>query len=99
MERPNCELNSTYDWIRQISVSVDIYITPDGLDADSQSTAGRRRRQSDTDVPMFVTMEGTEPSNSFVLNTTTGDDRGEGKHYGVHHYYCMEMKGLTHSGT
>ncbi len=79
MQRPDCRFSSTYDWIRVVTVTVDVFITPDGLDADSQSTVGRRRRQADADVPMFVTVEGVEQSNSFALNTTTGDDRS-GKH-------------------
>ncbi len=58
VQRPNCGFSLTYDWIRVVTVTVDVFITPEGLDADSQSAVGRRRRQADADVPMFVTVEG-----------------------------------------
>ena len=53
---------------------VDVYITPDGLDADSLPDVGSGG-QVPSNGRMFVTLEGLGINNSFVLNTTLADAR------------------------
>ena len=76
IQRPSCSDPSLHDWRREVTGFVDVFITPDGLDADSLPA----RRPPPTAVPanlqMFVALEGLDMSNDVTcLNTTLGDTR------------------------
>ena len=73
IERPSCSIVSLHEWRREVTGFVDVYITPDGLDADSLPDVVGSGGQVPSNVQMFVTLEGLGINNSFVLNTTLAD--------------------------
>ena len=76
IERPSCSDSSLHDWRREVTAFADIYITPDGLDADSLRAGRPLPMPLPTNVQMFVTVEGLDMSNDLqCLNTTFGDTR------------------------
>jgi len=75
IERPSCNIVSLHEWRREVTGFVDVYITPDGLDADSLPDVVGSRGQVPSNVRTFVTLEGLGINNSFVLNTTLADTR------------------------
>ena len=74
IEQPSCSIVSLHEWRREVTGFVDVYITPDGLDADSLPDVGSGG-QVPSNGRMFVTLEGLGINNSFVLNTTLADAR------------------------
>ena len=73
LQRPSCSASSLYDWRREVTRSAAIYITPEGLDAESISNIGGNIFQ--LNVTMFVSFEGLGVNNVFVLDTTFSDTR------------------------
>ena len=72
LQRPSCIDSSLYDWRREVTTSTAVYITPEGLDADSVLNTGG---QVPVNITMFVSCEGLVANNSFVLGTTFADTR------------------------
>ena len=73
LQRPSCSNSSLYDWRREITRSAAVYITPEGLDAESLPNMGGNVLQ--LNVTMFVSVEGLGTTSIFVLNTTLSDTR------------------------
>ena len=73
LQRPSCSNSSLYDWRREVTRSAVIYITPEGLDAESLPNMGGNVLQ--LNVTMFVSVEGLDTTSIFVLNTTFSDTR------------------------
>lgn len=72
LQRPSCSDSSLYDWRREVTTSTAVYITPEGLDADSLSNIGG---QVPANITMFVSFEGLVANNFFILSTTFADTR------------------------
>ena len=72
LQRPSCIDSSLYDWRREVTTSTAVYITPEGLDADSLLNNGG---QVPVNITLFVSFEGLVANNSFVLGTTFADTR------------------------
>jgi len=73
IERPSCNIVSLHEWRREVTGFVDVYITPDGLDADSLANMGGG--VVSFNITMFVSCEGLGLNNVFVLDTTFADTR------------------------
>ena len=73
LRRPSCSDSSLYEWRREIARSAAVYITPEGLDADSQPNMGGG--VVTLNITMFVSCEGLGMDNVFVLDTTFADTR------------------------
>jgi len=78
IERPSCSDPSLHDWGREVTglIFVDVFITPDGLDADSPPAGCPPPTAVPANLQMFVALEGLDMSNNVTgLNTTLGDTR------------------------
>jgi len=73
LQRPSCSDNSLYEWRREVTRSAVVYVTPEGLDAESVSNIGGNIFQ--LNVTMFVSIEGLGVNNVFALDTTFSDTR------------------------
>jgi len=73
IQRPSCSDSSLYDWKREVTTSAAVYITPDGLDADSLANMGGG--VVSFNITMFFSCEGLGLNNVFVLDTTFADTR------------------------
>jgi len=84
-----------YDVRLETDSTADAYLDPsDFEDSSSQSSLVKRQATSNfTDTTIFVSIEGLDNMNSFVLETTFGDTcKFSGKfsfHYAVNKWYTM----------
>ena len=73
-----------YDWKLQTSTSVDVFISMDGLETNSLSSptitpnnqappTSAPQETTDTNVTIYVSVQGSAEKNNFILNTTYGD--------------------------
>ena len=87
LERPDCSYSLTYDWRLEISEFKDVFIGPDGFPSNIPPTPAPTQGTSPTGTPpmfnninntnitVYLTIEGLDESNVFSLNTTYGDTR------------------------
>ena len=68
VQNPN---EALYDWRLETRRSTDVYISPDDLE-DTSSISKRQDVQS-ANITLYVSIEGQDGMNTFILNTTYGD--------------------------
>ena len=73
-QRPSCFLSSFYDWNRDVGNFADIFITAEGIDADSGQSMARCLVMSQN-LSIFMTVQGILGNNTFSMNTSLGDTR------------------------
>ena len=88
LERPDCSYSLTYDWKLEVSKYKELFIRPDGYpssglatptSAPTQATlptnAPKFNGTTNSNVTVYITIEGLDDDNIFSLNTTYGDTR------------------------
>lgn len=73
LQRPDCSYSPTYDWKLEVDDSNEIFISMDGIPSDEQKLVSKRQMVEIINVTVFVTIEGLDVQNTFLLNTTYGD--------------------------
>ena len=73
LARPDCSYSPSYDWKLMVDSYDDIYINGDGIPKDKQQLILKRQAVEITNITIFVTVEGLDSNNTFLLNTTYGD--------------------------
>ena len=75
LQRPDCSYRPSYDWRLEVQGNAEIFINGQGVPANQQQSISKRQVDSggNENVTVFVTIEGLESQNSFMMNTTVGD--------------------------
>ena len=79
LERPDCCYSLTYDWRLEVSQYSELFIGADGYPSGSEDTTPATNHPSRnctgniTNTSVYVTVEGLETNNIFMLNTSHGD--------------------------
>jgi len=76
IEQPSCSDPSLRDWRREVTGFVNVFITPDGLDAHSLPAGHPPPTAVPSNLQLFVALEGLDMNNNVTcLNSTLGDTR------------------------
>ena len=78
LERPDCSYSLTYDWRLEVSQYSELFIGADGYPSDTTPAPNHlSKNHTNTDIitntSVYMTVEGLETNNIFLLNTTYGD--------------------------
>ena len=76
LERPDCSYSLTYDWRLEVNQYSELYIGANGSPGGSEDTTPAPTTPTDdaiTNATVYVTVEGLDTNNTFLLNTTYGD--------------------------
>ena len=73
LQRPDCSYSPTYDWKLETRDYDDIFIPSNGSPNNRQRSLSKRQTVEGVNVTVYVTVEGLDLVNTFLLNTTFGD--------------------------
>ena len=74
LKRPDCSFSLTYDWRLEVSQYSELFIGADGSPSGFEDTTPLPNgTYVITNTTVYVTVEGLETNNIFLLNTTYGD--------------------------
>ena len=79
LERPDCSYSLTYDWRLEVSQYSELFIGADGYPSGSEDTTPATScldtncTGNITNTSVYMTVEGLETNNIFMLNTSRGD--------------------------